>query len=366
MCFFNGSSLVIFLIVSVCTAFYWCLNRKSTFWARRGSPFVKPHWLFGNFGDFLRGKASLAEITVDIYKKFKGHRFGGVWQMFEPTLFLVDPDLMRTIMVKDFDVWSSRGIASNFDVDPLALNLVHLDGKEWRSVRSKLTRTFTSGKLKRMFRLFMECGEGLERHLNSVVARGDPVDVKEIAANFTTDVIGSCVFGIQMNSMTDENAVFRKMGNKIFQVTLKGKINRLLQTSYKRLYKLLKLSTFSKELTDFFINIFKETVDYREKNNVQRNDFIDLLIELKNSGETIDDEIVFDDRLLAAQAFVFFAAGFETSSTAIGFCLHELAVNQNIQDRLREEVRKTKAENDGGVTWDALKNMKYLDMVFQG
>lgn len=75
---------------------------------------------------------------------------------------------------------------------------------------------------------------------------------------------------------------------------------------------------------------------------------------------------VFDEKLLAAQAFIFFGAGFETSSSTISFCLHELAVNKNVQDSLREEIRKTKNENSGEITWDDLKNMKYLDMVFKG
>lgn len=39
-----------------------------------------------------------------------------------------------------------------------------------------------------------------------------------------------------------------------------------------------------KETTEFFIKAVKDTFEYREKNNVQRNDFMQLLIELKNKG----------------------------------------------------------------------------------
>lgn len=63
---------------------------------------------------------------------------------------------------------------------------------------------------------------------------------------------------------------------------------------------------------------------------------------------------------------MFFAGGFETSSSTISFCLHELAVNKDIQNRLREEIRNVREANNGEITWNCLKEMNYLDMVFQG
>ena len=61
-----------------------------------------------------------------------------------------------------------------------------------------------------------------------------------------------------------------------------------------------------------------------------------------------------------------FFAGFETSSTAMSFVLFELAINQDIQDKVREEVLKVKKAHDGKITYDALGEMHYLHMVFNG
>lgn len=41
-------------------------------------------------------------------------------------------------------------------------------------------------------------------------------------------------------------------------------------------------------MSKFFLNAIKETMDYREQNNVRRNDFMDLLIQLKNKGKLED------------------------------------------------------------------------------
>lgn len=73
-------------------------------------------------------------------------------------------------------------------------------------------------------------------------------------------------------------------------------------------------------------------------------------------------QISYDD--IASQGIVFFFAGFETVSTALSFTVYELALNKDIQDKLREEVRQ-KAVN-GKVTYDVLQEMPYLDMVVSG
>lgn len=39
------------------------------------------------------------------------------------------------------------------------------------------------------------------------------------------------------------------------------------------------------------MQVVEETVKYREENNVKRNDFLDLLIELKNHGTLDSDKV---------------------------------------------------------------------------
>nr|CAD7602411.1 unnamed protein product [Timema genevievae] len=68
------------------------------------------------------------------------------------------------------------------------------------------------------------------------------------------------------------------------------------------------------------------------------------------------------DKDIAAQAAVFFLAGFETSSTLMSFVSYFLVIHEDIQQRLQEEIDML--ENNGGkVTYEEVLALKYLDMV---
>lgn len=76
--------------------------------------------------------------------------------------------------------------------------------------------------------------------------------------------------------------------------------------------------------------------------------------------------VILDDKLMAANAFVFFVAAFETTSTTMAYCLLELAANPHIQDKVREEILSTLAANNGNLTYDVIKNMQYMKKVISG
>jgi len=124
----------------------------------------------------------------------------------------------------------------------------------------------------------------------------------------------------------------------------------------------------------FFLSAVKNTVDYRLKNGIKRNDFIDQLIEIRaedqeaaKKGKGIDLSKGLTLEQMAAQAFVFFVAGFETSSSTMSYCLYELALQPEIQQRVRDEIESVLANEEGGkLNYDALARMSYLDQVVAG
>jgi cytochrome P450 family 6 len=50
----------------------------------------------------------------------------------------------------------------------------------------------------------------------------------------------------------------------------------------------LKLRTIDPDVSKYFLSMVQDIVNFRENNNIKRNDFMQLLIQLKNRGKEDD------------------------------------------------------------------------------
>ncbi|VEN42421.1 unnamed protein product [Callosobruchus maculatus] len=277
--------------------------------------------------------------------------------MFTPALVVVDIELVKRILQVDFQHFWGHGAFIN-DKDNLSFHLFNLEGPRWKRDRAKLSPTFTSGKMKMMFQLIVSCTDELTKVLDETSLK-NPVDIKDIMSRFTTDVIGSCAFGIECNSLKDPNDDFRKYGRKVTdQLNVEGTVRQFIPLFVP--HSLLHLINFhcqNRSIGSFYNRMVKATVNYRKDNNVVRKDFMQLLIEL-TEGE---DPLSIDD--IVAECFLFFVAGFETSSSAISFACYELSQHPEIQEKVRDEIETTLERHEGKLSYEAVMEMTYMDKV---
>ncbi|XP_049964467.1 cytochrome P450 6a9-like [Schistocerca serialis cubense] len=221
------------------------------------------------------------EDMKDIYFETEGKDVVGIYSLNNPLLVVRDPELIKTIIVKDFNYFPDQGIYVDEETDHLTAHLFFLGGTKWKGLCQKLTPTFTSGKMRAMFGIVRDCAQILA----DVTPAGSVVQVRELIARYSTDVIASCAFGIDVDSQHNPEAEF--------------------QTS--------------------------KTLTTKE---------------------------------VAAQAWVFFLAGFETSSTTVSFCLYELARHPDIQKKVQGEIDVVLKKNNRDVTYDIIMTqMPYLEKV---
>ncbi|XP_033326503.2 putative cytochrome P450 6a13 [Megalopta genalis] len=351
-------------LVVLAVAFYYYLVWNFDFWRKRGIPGPEPHLFFGTHKDLIFAKVCVAHVVEDLYRKYRNAPAVGLYNGRSPVLVLHDPELIRTILIKDFTNFADRPQKPHARTEPLSLNLFQLDSVRWRLLRPKLTPMFTSGKLKGMFGLMVECSENFDKYLDHVVMENEVVEVLEATAKYTTDVIGSCAFGINMNTMGQEDSEFREKGKLIFEGNIENAIRLKLRLFLPGFYDLLGFVFPDKRLAPFFTKIVTETMNYRRQNNVYRPDFIHLLMELWDNPERTDSREM-TDQLLIAQAYSFFSAGFETSSSAMSWALLELAQNHEIQEKLHQEIKEYMKKYNGEIDYTTMKEMEYLDKVFR-
>lgn len=346
------------------------LRQRFNYWHNLGIACDPPNWFLGSFSGLMTTR-SFDVILKGYYNKYRNSGpFAGLYWFTKPSVFVLDPELIKHVLIKDFSKFSDRGMYSNEEDDPLSGQLFNLDGAKWRHMRNKLSPTFTSGKMKTMFPLVIKIGEEFIKVFQQTVASNEVVDVRDLVSRFTTDVIGTCAFGMEIDSLHKPQVEFRKMSRKAFVEQRYGILGFIFRFNFPHLCYRLHIKETTAEVEKFFMGIVGETVEYREKNHVRRNDFMDMLIDLKNNklmkSETGDELTNLTFGQIAAQAFVFLLAGFETSSTTMGFALYELAQHQDIQKKARDEINMVLENHNNQFSYECMKEMVYLEQVMEG
>lgn len=352
-------TLVLLLTIVIVSYIKW----SHGFFRRKNLPHITPKFPFGNCENPLKRTKNHWLVIKDFYSEFKrkGFSYGGFYMLTVPTIIPVDLDIVRAILVKYYNNFTDRGIYVNENKDFIGHSLFMLPGDRWKSLRTRISPAFTRSKTKGMLEIVVKCTKPMLQTIEKHMLEQKPLAIKEITSCFTTDVIGSCAFGIECESFGENNHQFRKYCNKFLETNPWRALKFMFANVYPNVARIIGLNDVRKDIDGFFSKIIKDTVDFREKTNYYRNDFMQLLINLKNEADS-DNRLTFKE--VAAQVFLFFFAGSETSSTTMAYALFELSIHTDMQDRVRNEIHKVL--NGNNLTYDAILEMTYLEQVFYG
>lgn len=273
---------IILITVIFSLVYYRCVKTFS-YWKLKKVPFRKPLPIFGNIIKVALGKQQIGTAIRDIYDSFDASvPYFGMYIFHKPFLVIRDKDIAKKILIKDFNVFQNRPLYHNKKIDPMAANAMFImRGEEWKNLRNKLSPIYTSGKMKKLTPLITDIANKMEVYVDTITD-GQEIDVRDFANRYSLDVICSCAFGINSNSLTQKDNEIKNIANKMFDL-------RSLKRSFAigsyffcpLMVKLFKLTFLEKESSDYFIDIFKTSFEERKKSNDKRNDLIDLMYKVK-------------------------------------------------------------------------------------
>lgn len=177
------------LIIPILLGIYQYLNKHFySQWTNLGIKSLPAYYPFGNIKKLMFGQVGLCDIIKEWHDTCNG-KFMGIYIVTSPVLLVKvraffkqnstkkkfictrfqDPDLIKQILVKDFNNFMDRGIYTDEKKEPTSTHLFRMSGAKWRDMRTKLTPAFTSGKLKNMFKTLTDVAKKMNSYLFKIV-----------------------------------------------------------------------------------------------------------------------------------------------------------------------------------------------------
>ena len=176
----------------------------------------------------------------------------------------------------------------------------------------------------------------------------------------TLEVILSTAFGVDANIQLGENNEVLEKAKAMFQTpSLVRQLARLpFGTSLLNL-----METLSGNKPLFFQGVAKEIIKSRRQQGLTgRKDLLHLMM-VANEETTVEGVSKLSDEEIIAQSVIFLLAGYETSSNTLSLTLYYLAVNPDVQDKLRKEIIEAMESNAKKPLYDVAQSIEYLDCV---
>ncbi|KAM9785645.1 cytochrome P450, family 3, subfamily A, polypeptide 65 [Neosynchiropus ocellatus] len=345
---------LIVLVISLITVYGYA---PYGVWKKMGIKGPKPWPFIGTFMEYRKG---IHNFDMECFEKYG--RLYGFYDGRQPMLAIMDTAMIKAILVKEcYSIFTNRrDLGLN---GPLRNAITVVEDEEWKRIRSVLSPSFTSGRLKEMYPIMLKHSASVIKNLQKQCDANEVVEVKEVFGPYSMDVVTSCAFSIDIDSINHPSDPFVKNIKKMVKFNFLDPliVITVLFPFILPLFEKLQLSLFPSDVLDFFFNFLKTIKSDRNKNEHKtRVDFMQLMVDAQTSEENPEKGL--SDPEILAQAMVFIFAGYETSSSTLGFVSYHLATHPDIQKTLQKEVDET-FPGKKTASYEALMQMEYLDMV---
>lgn len=161
--FITFGSVVAFILL-----FYWCGTYRFCVLKSLGLPGPKPWPFLGNILELY----TYGGMHAMLYENMK--RYGKIYAMCLgrlPTIVIAEPEVLKKLLVKEFSSFRNRSDAVS-PPPPLNCGLLAAKDEQWKRIRSILSPSYTTGKMKQMIPLMEDAVNVLMKKLEEVADTG--------------------------------------------------------------------------------------------------------------------------------------------------------------------------------------------------
>lgn len=382
----------------------WLMKRREhfQFFKKLDIPGPPPNILFGNMLEMYRkSPVKCYRQWIDKYGDVVGY-FNG----YRPVFLVADLDLLRQIQIKDFQDFTDRALLfqAGRPQSPHDKSIIQLTSTRWKEVRSVLTPSFTTNKLKMMSPGVIGAVEKLVSKIDLKAKSGDECEAAEMYAALALDVICKSAMGIDYNLQDHPRHPLLTCCRVLFGCAFT--FIAVLLTVFPGTARVLKfinrrLLRYQNNGTHPFVEVqekCKRIVEQRQNDtSLRQKDLLQLMIDAKQSRVNVN--MVTSDQLTAAEdnerelptgptsestggiigstnkgimddddvtqnAFFILVAGFETTSNTMALVTHILSHYPAVQEKVREELLSA-LEPDEPITYSTIQKLPYMHCVIQ-
>ncbi|EDW60582.1 probable cytochrome P450 6t3 [Drosophila virilis] len=350
------------LLLLVLLFSYLHLLERYSYFRRHQLPYLPVStWTpLGHLKQLLFLRISFGDLFKNIYadEHTREAKLAGFFVFQTPALMIRDPELIRLVLIKEFNSFLNRYEAADARHDPMgALTLPLAKYPQWRESRQCMSQLFTSGRMKqRMYPLMQQVLMDLERHLvKRMCGQSERVlPLSEMCQLYTTDVTGKLFYSWDVGGLREGKSPLRQQTKQLFRPDVQKVLHFMCIFFLPQWTWLLRAKVFSMDYAHFMRQLVR-----RHATDTQ----VDLIRQLQQLQQARPHTHYAQEAdFIAAQAGIILLAGFETSSALLGFTLYELAKQPKLQQRLRQELA-TAFGGDAQLSYEAAATLPYLKMV---
>lgn len=199
-----GSLLLLFLI-SLLFAFIYQFVLRSWFYFSDGNvKFVRGLPLLGSAYKSVIGLEPAAISYRRLYERFAAQKFIGIYDLGgRPSYLLRDPDLIKQLLITDFNHFAHHRFTFENENNLFAHTLFGVCDSKWQQMRSTVSPVFTGERMRLMHELMVKQTEQFIVTLKETDKIAKMFNSRDLFTRYANDIIAKTVFGIEMNSLRD-------------------------------------------------------------------------------------------------------------------------------------------------------------------